>query len=264
MIAIQPDTKISTIIKANADAIEAIASINPHFNKLRNPILRKILASRVTISEAAKIGKCSMECFAEKLRPLGFDLKCGELCDNQEPKDTHNHIEHHTVLDVRDDLAKGNDPFNIIMKALADVKTGETLLLVNSFVPFPLIKILERKGYTITIRQLADDIVHTYLQKPGHNVPDGIDDTTGYQPFEELVKQYEGKMVVTDVRHLPMPQPMLHILQQLEQLPSGNALYVHHKKIPMFLLPELKQNGYKYAIKEDAGAILMLIYKSNT
>ena len=76
MITIKPETKISTIIKANADAIEAIASINPHFNKLRNPILRKILASRVTVSEAAKIGKCSMECFAEKLRPLGFDLQC--------------------------------------------------------------------------------------------------------------------------------------------------------------------------------------------
>ena len=263
MITIQPGTKISAIIKANADAIEAIASINPHFNKLRNPILRKILASRVTISEAAKIGKCSIECFAEKLRPLGFDLQCEELCDKQEQEDRPSHIEHHTVLDVRDDLAKGNDPFNIIMKALADDKTGEILLLVNSFVPFPLIKILERKGYTITVRQIADDIVHTYLQKNELNIPDSAHDIPGYQPFDELVKLYEGKMVVTDVRHLPMPQPMLHILEQLEQLPAGKALYVHHKKIPMFLLPELKQNGYKYAIKEDAGVILMLIYKSD-
>lgn len=264
MITIQPNTKISAIIKANTDAIEAIASINPHFNKLRNPILRKILASRVTISEAAKIGKCSIERFAEKLRPLGFDLEYEEHCDGQEQAAIDNNMHYNATLDVRNDLAKGNDPFNIIIKALEKINAGETLLLVNSFVPYPLIKILERKGYTITVKQLADDIVHTYLQKPKHNVPDGIDDTTGYQPFEELIQLYDGKMVTTDVRHLPMPQPMLHILEQLENPPAGKALFVHHKKIPMFLLPELKQNGYKYAIKEDAGVILMLIYKSDT
>ncbi|HEY9176278.1 MAG TPA: DUF2249 domain-containing protein [Flavipsychrobacter sp.] len=261
MITILPGTKISVILKANADAIEAIASINPHFNKLRNPLLRKILASRVTVSEAAKIGKCSIECFAEKLRPLGFDLKCEELCNNKEPSDVYKDIEHHAALDVRKDLVEGKDPFNIIIKALEKINAGETLLLVNSFTPFPLIKILERKGYTITVRQLADDIVHTYLQKPQKALPDDIDDIHGYRPFEELIQLYDGKMVITDVRHLPMPQPMLHILEQLEQLPAGKALFVYHKKIPMFLLPELKQNGYKYAIKEDADAILMLIYK---
>ncbi|MBW7914956.1 MAG: hypothetical protein H3C54_14915, partial [Taibaiella sp.] len=52
------------------------------------------------------------------------------------------------------------------------------------------------------------------------------------------------------------------ILEQLETLPDNKALFVYHKKVPMFLLPELKQRGYRYAIKEDTGAILMLIYKN--
>lgn len=263
MITIKPETKISTIIKANADAIEAIASINPHFNKLRNPILRKILASRVTVSEAAKIGKCSMECFAEKLRPLGFDLQCGDICmkdDSQAHTDT---LPFDVVLDVREDMANGSDPFNRIMKALNETKNGDTLLLVNSFVPFPLIKILERKNYSIRVQHPADDIVHTYIQKTNEAIEPDDAHSDEHAPFETLLEQYTGKMTVTDVRAMPMPQPMLHILEQLETLPDNKALFVYHKKVPMFLLPELKQRGYRYSIKEDTGAILMLIYKTD-
>lgn len=262
MITISPDTKISSLIKANSGAIEAIASINPHFNKLRNPILRKILASRVTISEAARIGKCSIECFAEKLRPLGFDLVCSEVCDKWQDEESGKGQHYDAVLDVRDELANGKDPFNLIMKRLGDTNPGETVLLVNSFEPFPLIKILERKKYVITVEYPADDIVHTYIKKPEKENPEDIGNEAS-QPFEQILNKYRDNMVTTDVRHLPMPQPMLHILEQLEQLPDDKALFVHHKKIPMFLLPELKQNGYKYAIKEDAGMVLMLIYKDN-
>lgn len=54
---INRQTKISAIIRHNSAAIEAI---NPHFNKLRNPILRKVLAPRVTVEDAALIGGCKL------------------------------------------------------------------------------------------------------------------------------------------------------------------------------------------------------------
>lgn len=262
MITITPETKISALIKANADSIEAIASINPHFNKLRNPILRKILAGRVTISEAARIGKCTLTNFADKLRPLGFDLICEEISKAKQDDDSIGETHYDTLLDVRDGLAQGNDPFNIIMKTLSTLQGGHTLLLINSFEPFPLIKILERKKYIITVAHLDDNLVHTYLQKPGDAINEDINDGTATgENFDDLLLVYKDKMVKTDVRNMPMPQPMLHILDQLEQLPDDMALFVYHKKVPMFLLPELKQNGYKYAIQENQGTVLMLIYK---
>src|SRR5688572_33066781 len=69
---ISPQTKISVILQANPKAVDAIASINPHFEKLRNPILRKILASRVTIADGARIGGATVATFFEKLEALGF------------------------------------------------------------------------------------------------------------------------------------------------------------------------------------------------
>ena len=43
-------------------------------------------------------------------------------------------------LDVRPTLASGEDPFNIIMNAVKILKDEETLQIINSFEPIPLIK----------------------------------------------------------------------------------------------------------------------------
>src|SRR5699024_7958239 len=69
---INAKTKISELVRYNKDSIEAIASLSKPLRKLKNPVLRKVMASRVTLAEAAKIGKSSMEEFAVVLKPLGF------------------------------------------------------------------------------------------------------------------------------------------------------------------------------------------------
>lgn len=69
---INEDTKISALIRHNPKSIDAIVSISNNFDKLKNPILRKILASRVSIKQAAKIGGSTIEAFYDKLTPLGF------------------------------------------------------------------------------------------------------------------------------------------------------------------------------------------------
>src|SRR5690606_27650472 len=71
---IKADTRISDLIKENKGSIDAIASLAKPLEKLKNPILRKIMASRVTIAEAAKMGSCKIEDFARVLQPLGFEF----------------------------------------------------------------------------------------------------------------------------------------------------------------------------------------------
>jgi hypothetical protein len=52
------------------------------------------------------------------------------------------------------------------------------------------------------------------------------------------------------------------ILEALETLPLGKALFVYHKRIPVFLLPELEQQGFNYRIQEISDAeVHLLIYK---
>src|SRR5688500_6775001 len=135
-MTITSQTKISALIKANPAVIDAIASINAHFKKLHNPFLRKVLASRVTIAEAAKIGKVDIRLFFERLKPLGFDADESAGPGEAQPGSMNAAApEFDCRLDVRPDIDRGEDPFIKILDMLAKIEVGDTMLLVNSFEP---------------------------------------------------------------------------------------------------------------------------------
>jgi hypothetical protein len=43
---------------------------------------------------------------------------------------------------------------------------------------------------------------------------------------------------------------MHSILNAMESLPKGKALYVFHKRIPVFLLPELAARDFAFRVRE--------------
>lgn len=263
MQAINAHTKISALIKAHPEAIDAIASINPHFKKLQNPLLRKMFASRVTISDAARIGKCGVEAFYKKLIPLGFtiDNSANEFMQEMQTAETKQQ-HYHQMLDVRADIEQGNDPFKKIMAQMATLKEGETLLLINSFEPIPLIRILSEKGYTTEVEVVAADEVHTYFHKKKEAIAIANMQEGNEKAFAEKEQEYNTRLRAIDVRSLPMPQPMMAIMKELEKLPEGMALYVHQKRVPMFLLPELKSLHFKAVFKPADDGIKMIIYRA--
>ncbi|MDX5436593.1 MAG: DUF2249 domain-containing protein, partial [Pontibacter sp.] len=227
---IAANTKISAILKANPEAIEAIAAINRHFEKLRNPLLRKILASRVTIADAARIGGCTEEEFYRRLEPLGFTCKNNGTEELQEQPQTAAEKPAYLrqlapkrilTLDVCEDIATGNDPFLKIMEAVEQVNGENALLLINTFEPTPLISILQKKGYTSYVEVLNPELVHTYFWLE-HATPQTVaDPKPATDDFDVMVNAYEGKLRYLDVRHLEMPQPMIAILGELETLPAA-------------------------------------------
>ena len=80
--------------------------------------------------------------------------------------------------------------------------------------------------------------------------------------WQQVLQQYDGHLQTVDVRHLPMPQPMHTILEKLESLPDGEALLVHHKRIPVFLLPELADRGFDIRINEISDSeVHLLIFR---
>lgn len=52
-----------------------------------------------------------------------------------------------TIVDVRDDLREGREPFGDIMKALQETPQGHTFVLLATFLPEPLIALLGDQGY---------------------------------------------------------------------------------------------------------------------
>lgn len=257
-------TKISKIIKENCNAIDAIASLSPHFKKLKNPFLRTILASRVTVGEAAKIGGVKASEILRKLQEIGFDVDF--LIDNGTIINSNNEVETEKVtksLDVRPIINSGVDPFKEIMQITQNLKAGDVLEIINSFEPIPLINILSEKGFkTRTIKQ--NNLFYTYFERAKETEDIEIINGIVENPFDETYKKYIGKMQHIDVRMLEMPEPMHTILNALETLPNHFCLVVEHKKIPQFLLPELEKRNFKILHnKKSDSHYQLLIFKLN-
>ncbi len=267
-------TRISEIIAYDKSSIEAIASIAPPLKRLKNPILRKVMASRVTVREAAKMGGCQVADFVRALQPFGFQFVyatddnvdiSGETeptwLSQAPPSDIH-------TFDVRPIIEHGTDPLQAIMAEFKKTGPGKILCVVNSFVPTPLVHLLEKKqaehSFTKTV---SENEFHTFFLKknstarPAPPIQSNVimDDEMA---FGEVGKKFSADQTkVIDVRHLEMPLPMQTILAELEELPEDHALYVHHKRVPVYLLEELADGAFEVHIHRIAeGNVKMLLF----
>lgn len=166
-------------------------------------------------------------------------------------------------LDVRPILAAGADPLTLILGKIKELQTGQVLEIVNTFEPRPLMGLLKKQGFDSYAAIIHDDLVKTYFYRetetPVNNSEGNEDKADGWN---DLMERYNGKMNVVDVRNLEMPKPMMTILESLNKLEAGKALFVQHKRIPVFLLPELADRGLDYRINEEReGDVQLLIFK---
>jgi uncharacterized protein (DUF2249 family) len=265
---INANTKISKILKQNSDALEVIISINPKFEKLRNPLLRKLMAARTSIGMASKIGGFSVEKFFDKLQPLGFEPDRETVPESNMEKPTlpafFNSVKPEQIIDfdVRPIIESGADPLSQIVAKVKSIPKGGVLKIINSFEPTPLISLLKKQGFESFVDTIDGDLVETYFYKIGDEALKINQEENNAEGWDALVKKFEGKITNVDVRHLEMPMPMMSILSSIENLPEENALFVYHKRIPVFLLPELKERKFDYRIKEEApNEVRLLIFK---
>ncbi|HUH73521.1 MAG TPA: DUF2249 domain-containing protein [Chitinophagales bacterium] len=269
MKAINANTKIAYLLKAHPDAMEAIISIDSKFNKLRNPFLRKVLAGRTSIAMASKIAGCKVEDFFNKLRPLGFEIDTDTVAKVEEKKGLPAFItslkKNQIIdLDVRGLLDEGKDPLKLILDKVKSIQAGEALKVINTFEPTPLIFMLEKQGFEAYADAISDDLIETYFFKKSNDTTINVQPKTGAESgWEEILERFKDKLTTVDVRDLEMPKPMLTILGELENLADDTALFVYHKRIPVFLLPELSDRKLDYRIKEiSEGEVRLLIFKN--
>ncbi len=281
-MAVNKSTKIGELLKMGDEMTELITSIHPKFTKLSNPFLRKAIAPRVTVQDAARIAGIPVNDFLKKLEEKGIEVEY-ETTDTEEEYVTQCDLTEKykpVRLNAIELLEKNIDPFDPVMKKLKELAPGEALEVVVDFIPSPLIDILKRQGYESCVLK-KDGIYYTYFYKPykkrgfwekiktifGKTHSDREEKHSGpahEEDFEKIKQQFEGRMKIIDVRDLEMPQPMMKILETLDTLKPGEALFVEHKRIPQFLLPELEKKNYLWTTKKlSDDHTRMLIYKKH-
>ncbi len=267
---INSNTRIKVLLDADQEkVIDALVDLNTNFSKLRNPLLRNLLARRVTI--ACKVGKCTVEDFLKSMKQIGFVIDETIEKTNATEENLIDFSRPATLLelDARSFLQQNKDPLKDILQMTTQMRIGDRLKIINSFEPVPLIHLLADRGFLHHTEHIEDKLVVTWFEKTTAasvlvELPPEYQQDNEQVLFEKIFQGVaKNKIKYIDVRHLEMPQPMMQIIENIQDLKDDELLYVYHKKSPVYLLPELKKRGLMFVLNHKSPTELdMLIYRS--
>ena len=177
---------VKEALKINERMLEAFVWLAPEFERLRNPALRKLMAGRVCVEQAARIGGIPL---TEALYVLNLaagadetvltreltNLKpdCFKSREENPPhkprelaglRDTDPLVH---FVDVMPQARRAEDPQPAIMRELNALRSAEEVLLVrHPFDPIPLRDLLLRRGYASWAEERRPHEWYIYFFRP--------------------------------------------------------------------------------------------------
>ncbi len=171
------------------------------------------------------------------------------------------------VLDVRPDLAEGQDPFAKIMQAVDQLSANQELLLIAPFEPVPLYSVLAQRGFTHSARQAAPGEWQVTFRlasapAPGQKVQQQMPSNPPPTTAPDIGVAPAQQSIQLDTRGMEPPGPLLRILDTLEKLSAGQRLIAYIDREPLLLYPELVERGWAYeGAAQPDGSFIIRIYR---
>lgn len=244
-------TRVSDALTERPALYDLLPAFHPAFEKLRHPVLGKVMPRLVTIGQAARVAGVDAEALLEVFNLLGppqaSSLASAERrCDPPPPWALDTPV---VELDATPILDAGEDPFSAIMQALRSLPQGSVFRVRAPFEPAPLVALLGKRGWVPHVTWEGDVCLASFWRPDvtGDIAPD--DDVRAL-----LAERLRGDRL--DVRGLEPPQPMLLVLAAVERV---LPLTVHHERVPALLLPRLEGMGLRHAIAQDGADVVIRI-----
>jgi hypothetical protein len=169
-IEITPSVTVHKLLEAYPELEEVLIGIAPPFKKLKNPFLRKTVAKVATIKHISSVGGVPLGELIAKLRDAVGQSPCKETYDDEEyfSEKPAWFAPDKVTLSVHEDKLENKDEMTLvaILRESKDVKAGEIIELVTTFLPAPGIDVLRSKGYSAWVRKEDDGIIKSYFLKP--------------------------------------------------------------------------------------------------
>lgn len=159
-------------------------------------------------------------------------------------------------LDVRPALRAGEEPFGLIMAAVANLREGEGLRLLAPFKPVPLLHVMGSKGFSHEMTELEGGDWEVRFTPAG--AVDVAEVADAGAPAENAWPEPSRSL---DNRDLDPPEPMVRILAAIEEMLDGEVLSALLCREPVFLFPELAKRGHQWqgAFAPDGATYRILI-----
>lgn len=148
------------------------------------------------------------------------------------------------LLDVREMLRAKEEPFGHIMTAVGSLGENDVLELHATFQPDPLLRVLGKQGFhNVVVKEDEEHFVVQFYREETDI------------PYFHL-----------DNRELDPPQPMVRVLEFIDNHAACEAgelgVEIWNVRVPAFLLPELEERGYDFAVDDEGnGTVRVKIHR---
>lgn len=254
--------RVSDVLARDESLVDVFVRHAPHFAKLRNRAMRKVMARLVTVERAARTANVPVETLLGELNEaIGIDLaplKADAIETTPglapAPADTgakRPASRREVEVDVREDLRAGREPFSKIMAAVGRLMDDEVLHLRATFEPVPLFAVLEKRGLSHESLSHGADDWSVWFWRPRITEVVTATEEPAAVPAETLVTDDSENTIWLDVRGLQPPEPMLRTLTMLDALLPGHVLVQVNSRVPQFLFPVLAERGFACEVDES-------------
>ena len=164
------ETKIADLLNNYEGMKDILIKINPKFEKLNNPVLRRTLAKIAGVRQAAVVGGMEPIDLLNQLRTaVGQKPVAVEAVETQ--KEAEENIPTWTtevpkeIINANELLDKDDNPLAKSFTIIRRFNEGEILAIESDFKPEPLIEEFEKQGHEVYAQEIGKDTFVTYVKK---------------------------------------------------------------------------------------------------
>ncbi len=168
-IDITPSTKVNDLLRAYPEIEDDLIRMAPPFKKLRNPFLRRTIGRVATLKQVSAVGDIPLDDLINNLRKLVGQSEIQESYKDEDyfldkPEWFH---QDKISLSINEEKMENKNQMTLVTILLEakNVKKGEIIELITTFLPAPGIDILKSKGYSVWITKEENNIIKSYFLK---------------------------------------------------------------------------------------------------
>ena len=167
-LIITPKTKVQQLIETYPQLEEVLTDYVPSFKKLKNPVLKKTVASVSTLQQMASMGSVKVEDLINRMRKkvgqnnITIEKNMGYV---MEKPIWFNEEKVVTEFDVREILAAGEHPVNQVISEVAKINSGDIYKVIAPFLPAPMIDKITALGFKHWIVNESDNLYTIFFYK---------------------------------------------------------------------------------------------------
>lgn len=168
-LEINPSTRVKDLLDAYPELEDTLIGIAPPFKKLKNPLLRKSVAKVATIKHISAVGGIPLN---ELIRKLQTATGQSVSDDSYEDETYYSSrpdwfLADRISVSINEEKLEDPDKMTLvsILEKAKDIKKGEIIELVTTFLPAPGIDTLRSKGYSVWTEKGEDGLIRSYFLK---------------------------------------------------------------------------------------------------